>query len=111
MSAPLSKLVLDYLKRNAGRRSTVSEIALALVDEHPTRFKAKGELGSKSALVTQITREIYARFVPNDFGSFLDTDGRLAEPDTPYPSRRSSEVPHVSLLPLRRFRGRERERC
>ena len=62
MSASLSKLVLDYLKRNAGRRSTVGEIALALADEHPTRFKAKGDkLGSKPALVTQITREIYGR--------------------------------------------------
>lgn len=62
MSGSLSKLVLDYLKRNAGRRLTVGEIALALADEHPTRFKAKGDrLGSKSALVTQITREIYGR--------------------------------------------------
>jgi hypothetical protein len=62
MSSPLSKLVLDYLKRNAGRRLTVGEIALALVGEHPARFKAKGDkLGSKSALITQITREIYGR--------------------------------------------------
>jgi hypothetical protein len=62
MSASLSKLVLDCLKRTAGRRLTVGEIALALVDEHPARFKAKGDkLGSEAALVTQITREIYGR--------------------------------------------------
>lgn len=62
MSTSLSKLVLDHLKRNIGRRSTVGEIALALVDEHRARFKSKGDrLGSKSALVTQITREIYGR--------------------------------------------------
>lgn len=62
MSASLSKLVLDYLKRNAGRRSAVGEIALALVDENSARFKVKREkLGSKAALVTQITREIYGR--------------------------------------------------
>ncbi|WP_332774158.1 hypothetical protein [Phenylobacterium sp.] len=62
MAISLSKLVLDYLTRNAGTRLTVGEIALALSDEHPARFKAKREkLGSKSALVTQVTREIYGR--------------------------------------------------
>lgn len=62
MSEPLSKLVFDYLKRNAGRRLTVGEIALGLADKHATHFKAKGrKLGSKSALVTQVTREIYGR--------------------------------------------------
>jgi hypothetical protein len=53
---------VDYLSRNAGTRFTVGEIALALANEHPARFKAKGEkLGGQSALVTQVTREIYGR--------------------------------------------------
>lgn len=62
MSASLSKLVFDYLLMNAGKRSTVSEIATALVEQNQARFKAKGDrLGSQSALITQITREIYGR--------------------------------------------------
>lgn len=62
MPASLSELVLSHLKQNAGKRSTVGEIALAIVDQNHARFRVKGDkLGSKSALVTQITREIYGR--------------------------------------------------
>lgn len=62
MSATLVKLVLAYLKRNAGKRFTVGEIAFALAEEHHRHFKAKGDkLGGNAALVTQITREIYGR--------------------------------------------------
>lgn len=60
--ASLAKLTFDYLAQSGGRRLTVGEIALALVEKYPEHFKKKGDrLGSKSALVTQITREIYGR--------------------------------------------------
>lgn len=62
MADALSSLVVDYLGRRPGELLAVAEIARALVEEHPERFRKKEEgLGGRPALITQLTREIYGR--------------------------------------------------
>jgi hypothetical protein len=59
---PLRQLVADYLRSKAGERLSAADIARGLVDEAPQRFVEKERgLGSRTLLLDQLTREIYAQ--------------------------------------------------
>lgn len=61
-SPPLHRVVADYVATHAGARLTIAEIAKGVVEADPERFAAKeAGLGSREALLNQLTREIYAQ--------------------------------------------------
>lgn len=61
-SLPLHRVVADYISAHAGARLTIAEIAKGVVEADSERFAAKeAGLGSRDALLNQLTREIYAQ--------------------------------------------------
>lgn len=61
MSAPLHKLIADYIRSRPRERLSPAEIAGALIKAHPDRFarKAKNLVG-RTSIEEQVTREVYA---------------------------------------------------
>ncbi|WP_312084841.1 hypothetical protein [Brevundimonas sp.] len=132
---PLHRVVADYVASHAGMRLTIAEIAKGIVEADPARFSVKEKgLGSRDALLNQLTREIYAQrgglllkhpkistdaskspirlFIDNAPDSIETISLSVEEPATSNASLADTEVSedireHALYEPLQRFLAQE----
>jgi len=80
LSAPLHRLIADYLRSRPRERLTPAEIATALIQLHPDRFAQKArDLDGRTTIEEQVTREVYANrkaVLRNDRSISLDPSRR-----------------------------------